>query len=203
VGGAMTSAPDPATLGARIQRRRIRCNLSVRELADRAGVNKNTVVRLEKGLTPSYATLNRVCDALGVHIAQLMRSGLQGDEIVSMHSRVREEPMPLAADERIQLRSLGCRLAGGKLNSAVMELFGESEPTTHPGEEYVHCLRGSARLTVAGRDYTLGEGDSAVFWSTERHAYAPASDTAEETLPVLLLLVWIDARDENSGREGP
>lgn len=203
MGGAMTPAPDPATLGARIQRRRIRCNLSVRELADRAGVNKNTVVRLEKGLTPSYATLNRVCDALGVHIAQLMRSDLQGDEVVSMHSRAREEPMPLAADERIQLRSLGCRLAGGSLNSAVMELFGESEPTTHPGEEHVFCLRGRARLTVAGRHYTLEEGDAAVFWSTERHSYAPAVDASEESLPVLLLLTWVDSRDESSGREGP
>ena len=28
-------------------------------------------VAAEKGLTPSYATLNRVCEALGVHIAQL------------------------------------------------------------------------------------------------------------------------------------
>ncbi|MFM7322351.1 MAG: helix-turn-helix domain-containing protein [Armatimonadota bacterium] len=199
----MSSGPDPTTLGARIQRQRVRRGLSVRELADRAGVNKNTIVRMEKGLTPSYATLNRVCEALGVHIAQLTRPEVLGDELVSIHSRADEGPAPLASDEGIVLRSLGCRLSGGRLNSALMELFGESEPTTHPGEEHVFCLRGNARLTVAGRDYTLSEGDAAVFWSTERHSYAPAPDTPEDTLPVLLLLVWIDARDENSGREGP
>jgi len=64
-------------------------------------------------------------------------------------------------------------------------------------------LRGEAKLTVAGRGYTLGEGDAAVFWSAERHQYAPADDIPEDALPVLLLLVWLDTRDENSGREGP
>jgi len=49
----VNSAPDPATLGARIQRFRLLQGLSVRDLAERAGVNKNTILRLEKGLTPS------------------------------------------------------------------------------------------------------------------------------------------------------
>lgn len=199
----MSAGPDPATLGARIQRVRQRLNLSVRDLAERAGVNKNTVLRLEKGLTPSYATLNRVCDALGVHIAQLTQPEPAEDETIAIHLRADEGRAPLAADERVLLSALGCRLPEGRLNSAIMELFGESEPVTHPGEEFVFCLRGRVKLTVAGRSYTLGEGDAATFWSSERHAYAPADDAPEETLPALLLLVWVDTRDERSGREGP
>jgi transcriptional regulator with XRE-family HTH domain len=149
--------PDPATLGARMQRIRQRQNLSVRELADKAGVNKNTILRLEKGLTPSYATLNRVCEALGIHIAQLT------------------QPEP-----------------------------DENEPVTHPAEELVFCLRGTAKLTVAGREYLLNEGDAATFWSSERHSYAPATDD-DEKLPVLLLIVWLDSRDtpEDEALIGP
>ena len=63
--------PSPVTLGARIQRVRLRREMSVQDLAEAAGGNKNTILRLEKGLTPSYATLARVCEALGVHVAQL------------------------------------------------------------------------------------------------------------------------------------
>ena len=196
--------PDPATLGARMQRIRQRQNLSVRELADKAGVNKNTILRLEKGLTPSYATLNRVCEALGIHIAQLTRPEPDEDETISLHVRASEGRIPLAADERVLLSALSCRLPGGKLNAAVLELFDESEPVTHPGEELVFCLRGAARITVAGRAYVLGEGDAATFWPSERHSYAPATDD-DEKLPVLLLVVWVDSRElsEDAGVVGP
>jgi len=186
---------DPQTLGARIQRVRQRQNLSVRDLADKAGVNKNTILRLEKGLTPSYATLNRVCEALGVHVAQLTQPEPVEDETIALHSRHDEGREPFAEDERVLLSVLSCRLPGGKINSAVLELYDESEPVNHPGEELVFCLRGTAKLTVAGRTYVLQEGDAATFWPAERHSYGPADDTAEEQLPVILLCVWVDARE--------
>lgn len=199
----MSVGPDPETLGARIQRIRQRSNLSVRDLAEKAGVNKNTILRLEKGLTPSYVTLNRVCEALGVHIAQLTQPEPEEEHTISLHARAGEGRAPLAADEKVLLAALKCRLPGGRLNAAIMELFGESEPVTHPGEELVFCLRGRAKLTVAGRGYCLGEGDAAAFWSAERHTYSPMEDAAEDELPVRLLTVWIDTRDERGGREGP
>jgi len=211
-------APSPATLGARIQRIRVRQGLSVRDLADRSGVNKNTILRLEKGLTPSYATLTRVCEALGIHVAQLTRPEPEEGETIALHQREREVRIaypgegaalalsevagggqqPFAADEKVLLSVLTSRLPGGRINAAVLELFAESETVTHPGEEMVFCLRGAVRLTVAGRSYTLREGDAATFWCSERHSYAPAEEAlaSEEDLPVKLLSVWIDAREE-------
>jgi transcriptional regulator with XRE-family HTH domain len=61
--------------------------MSVRDLADAAGVNKNTVLRLEKGLTPSYATLARVCEALGVHVAQLTQPEPDEENTIALHDR--------------------------------------------------------------------------------------------------------------------
>ncbi|MEY3764029.1 MAG: hypothetical protein RJB05_522 [Armatimonadota bacterium] len=188
--------PDPITLGARIQRIRLRMNLSVRDVAEKAGVNKNTILRLEKGLTPSYTTLNRVCEALGIHIAQLTRQDAHDETTIAIHSRMNEGRSQLAADETALLTSLECRLPDGKINSALLELYDRTEPVNHPGEEFIFCLRGTALLTVGGQTYTLGEGDAATFWSTEIHRYAPAEETPEESLPVLLLTVWLDTRDE-------
>jgi transcriptional regulator with XRE-family HTH domain len=220
------------TLGARIQRIRIRKGLSVRELADAAAVNKNTILRLEKGLTPSYATLTRVCTALGIHVAQLTRPEPEEEDTIALHARENEvrraystdlaglgfngaaaadgpvvrfqnaEGMPpFAADEKVLLSILACRLPGGRLNAAVLELYGESEPVMHPGEEMVFCLKGTARLTVAGRAYRLREGDAAAFWCSESHSYGPApeDDEGEESLPVRVLSVWIDTREEAHG----
>jgi transcriptional regulator with XRE-family HTH domain len=189
---------DPTTLGARIQRVRIKQDLSVRELAERAGVNKNTVLRLEKGLTPSYATLNRVCEALGVHVAQLTQPEPDERETISLHARALEGREPLASDESVLLSSLKCRLPGGRINAAIMELYTDSsESSNHPGEEFVFCLRGTAKLLVAGRPYVLSEGDAASFWCTEKHTYGVAEGADEEKLPVILLTVWVDTREEH------
>ncbi len=228
------ATPSPVTLGARIQRVRLRKEMSVRDLAEAAGVNKNTVLRLEKGLTPSYATLARVCHALGIHVAQLTQPEPDEENTIALHDRERavrrvylpsaaskgSDPagngavvlfqdgagMPsFAADEKVLLSILACRLPGGRLNAAVLELFGESEPVTHPGEELVFCLKGTARLTVAGRGYRLREGDAATFWCSERHSYGPMSEDDDETddsLPVRILSVWIDTREETHGGEG-
>lgn len=192
---------DPQTLGARIQRIRQRQNFSVRDLADKAGVNKNTILRLEKGLTPSYATLNRVCEALGVHVAQLTQPEPEEDQTIALHARAAEGREPLAADESVLLSALKCRLPGGRINSAIMELYGESESITHPGEELVFCLRGCAKISVAGRTYLLNEGDAATFWSAERHSYAPADDSTEDQLPVIILMVWVDSRENERVRD--
>jgi transcriptional regulator with XRE-family HTH domain len=228
------ATPSPVTLGARIQRVRLRKEMSVRDLAEAAGVNKNTVLRLEKGLTPSYATLARVCEALGVHVAQLTQPEPEEINTIALHDREQEvrraylsefvgkgaDPsvadavvlfqdgtgMPsFAADEKVLLSILACRLPGGRLNAAVLELYGESEPVTHPGEELVFCLKGTARLTVAGRSYRLREGDAATFWCSERHSYGPMpedEDEGEDSLPVRVLSVWIDTREETRGAEG-
>lgn len=220
-GEARSLTPSPETLGARIQRYRLRQNLSVRDLAERSGVNKNTILRLEKGFTPSYATLTRVCEALGIHVAQLTRPEPEEDS-VALHSRDQEVRLlnhrevdglrvaaqeaqagrlPFAADEQVLLSILNCRLPGGRLNAAVLELFAESEAVTHPGEEIVFCLKGTAKLTVAGRAYTLREGDAASFWCSERHSYAPTEEAeeGEDGLPVRVLSIWIDAREESRG----
>jgi transcriptional regulator with XRE-family HTH domain len=196
----------------------------VRELAERAGLNKETVVKLELGHTPTYRTLCSVCDALGVSVVHLLRPEADEEDrsLVALHSRRTEERIPrsrveidpnsretvrlrpagarevVAADEKVLLSWLACRLPGGKLNCWLLELRGPTEPTTHPGEEFVFCLRGRARLTVAGRTYTLEEGDAATFWCAEEHSYAPADEgRSPDDPPVLLLSVWISARDLN------
>ena len=206
------------TLGSRLQRTRMKAGLSIRELADRSGVNKDTIVKLEHGHTPSYRTLCRVCDGLGVTVVQLLKPELDDDASdapVAVHARKTEtrvglrtlrdeqakvrgvgQRQVLAADEAVRLSWLACRLRGGQMNSWLLELRGETEPTTHAGEEFVFCLKGSATVTVAGVPYDLDEGDAATFWSAEPHSYAPSARALKAgDLPVLVLSVWISHVD--------
>jgi hypothetical protein len=165
----------------------------------------------------------RVCDALGVSVVQLLKPEAEleeaGPALVAIHQRsqewraprhrveldqdsketVRYRPMELretvAADDKVLLSWLACRLPGGKLNCWLLDLRGPTEPTTHPGEEFLFCLRGRAKLTVAGRCYMLDEGDAATFWCAELHGYEPVEELEPGDPSVLLLSVWVAAAD--------
>ena len=53
---------DPMMLGKRAQRIRIEKKLSIESLAKMAKVNKNTVVRFEKGMHTRLETIYKICN---------------------------------------------------------------------------------------------------------------------------------------------
>ena len=55
-----------AELGKRLERMRLSRNLTQADLAERAGINKRTVMRLEKGVSATLDTFVRVLMALGL-----------------------------------------------------------------------------------------------------------------------------------------
>lgn len=210
-----TQKINGATVGARIQRLRLQQTLSVRDLAEKAGVDKNTVLRVEKGLPVSGRTLDRVCDALGVYVSRLLLPEPGEGETVMLHRRDTEtwwpypgmgDPFPdepggvptpkgtgiAAGGEVVSMES---RLERGKLRSSLIRLWEETTPNAHPGEEFVFCVSGRASLRVAGREYRLAEGDAATFYCAEPHTYAPTPDATPGELPVLLLAVWHDSQE--------
>ena len=63
--GAMTDQEVMAEVGARLRAQRLRRNVSVEDLAARAGLNRNTVLNAEAGANPRLKTLLRILRALG------------------------------------------------------------------------------------------------------------------------------------------
>jgi transcriptional regulator with XRE-family HTH domain len=219
-----------ATVGARIQRLRLRQGMTIRELADRSSVDKNTIVRLEKGLPTSRATVTLVSNALGVYLGRLLSEADERETINvhraanagwTSHSRMARRVTPLDSsddgspdpqleefdteEERRRMAAQGSEttfmqilqsnLPNSQMFGSVLELYGTSEARTHPGEEFVYCLNGTAKLTIGGREVILNEGDSAQFWSAEVHTYAPADEAIERgDLPVRILTVRLDAK---------
>lgn len=56
--------------GITIKSARLKRGVSIRQLADMAGVNKTTIQRIEKGeVSPSLEVLERILDALSLRIA--------------------------------------------------------------------------------------------------------------------------------------
>ncbi|RYG39661.1 XRE family transcriptional regulator [bacterium] len=207
---------DFATIGKRVRERRLRFGLSGKELATRAGVSRNTLVRLEAGQPISSATLDKVRIALSTFLDQL--ASPVSDEPFSVHrseesrwnvsvpkavyGRVSEDDDPLHVDdpaERQRLGQLGFQpgftavlgseLPGGIGSHAIMELYGPSWTTQHYGEEFVYCLRGSVVVSVSDRPCTLNCGDAMAFDATQPHHYAPSLGAEADSLPPLLLVI--------------
>lgn len=68
-----------AALGLAVKVERLRVGLSQEELADRAGVERAYIGRLERGKSnPTITTLARIGGALGVPAWRLLRSAGEG-----------------------------------------------------------------------------------------------------------------------------
>jgi mannose-6-phosphate isomerase-like protein (cupin superfamily) len=215
-------------LGDRLRRARLRQGRSIRELASAAALSKTSIVRLEQGGVTYPITVVKVCAALGLHLASLANpSGEGNSDTVAVHRHSDDRwfdltdfgvgPLggldrPLTPQERAQFIQAGegnrgvpllilkSRLPEGRLLSTVIEVFALSEPRSHPGEEFVFVLEGSAQLTVGAETFLLEQGESIVFRSAEPHAYAPNPALPEQALPVRLLSVRLDDRPAKAGR---
>lgn len=74
-----------------LARLRKRASLSQQELAERAGVGRNTISRLEHGANAHYDTIGKLAEALGTTRAQLTKTPRQAKKrknLKSLHSKV-------------------------------------------------------------------------------------------------------------------
>ncbi|MDR1901830.1 MAG: helix-turn-helix domain-containing protein, partial [Treponema sp.] len=77
------SSPDKVnvTLGARIRAQRIKHNLKITELADQTGLTSSTISQVERALiSPSIATLKKLCDAINIPISYLFEDADAADQ---------------------------------------------------------------------------------------------------------------------------
>ncbi len=185
-------------IGDRLRRIRSRQGLSIRELASRAEISKNSVVRLEQGRGTHPTTVLRVCTALGIHIDRLVEATSDGLTLAAVHRQSDDRwydmtdfgagtlagaDRPLNSDERrtaveaghavVPLNILRSRLPEGRVLPTILELYGPSERRSHPGEEFVYVLEGRVRVEVGPETFVLEAGESLTFHSAEPHAYAP------------------------------
>jgi len=207
---------DFVTIGARVREGRRKFGMSVQDLADRAGVARYTVIRLEAGQTCRPETVQKIRKALHLFTDQLTRPIETGPFAVhrsqdthwtvsipkaEYQQRVMDDD-PIHVDdpaERSRLGSLGFQpfftavlgsgIAGGVAGHAFMELYRPSWVDRHFGEEFVYCLRGSVTITVDSVPCLLNEGDSMSFDATLPHQYAPISEVSQTEIAPLILVV--------------
>jgi len=185
-------------VGRKLRGLRLRRGLSLRALAERSGLNINTLSLVENGKSsPSVGTLQQLAVALEVPITSFFEAEPVARRVVFTRSSQR----PQAAIGRTQMHNLGQDLAGNAVQPFVIDLQpgggSGDQLIVHTGHEFVYCLAGLVRYQVDGEEYLLHPGDSLVFQAHLPHCWA---NPGEESAQILLVLYPADEREVLGGR---
>ena len=157
----------PAEIGAALRSRRKALKLTLRAVAEGAGLSVGFISQVERGLTaPSLSSLAGLSEVLGVPISDFLASP-KPDPTSRRTGRVSYcVPGAPVAYER-----LSTTFPGSVLHSVVVhEPPGHrSEPISHRGEEIFYVLAGEITVELEGRRTVLRKGDTIHFDSTRIH----------------------------------
>jgi transcriptional regulator with XRE-family HTH domain len=165
---------DLDALGERIRRERTRRQLSLNDLAAKAGVSRSMLSAVERGgKAPTVLVLDRIATGLDTSIARLLGEERAGRVILLRH-REQEVARDRAGWER--------RVLSPVLPGVEFELMrttigagvdaGVFPPHAPGSREYLAVERGTLTLTLDGAVHTLRAGDSIYYAGDCHHAFA-------------------------------
>ncbi len=185
---------EDVSVGPRIRTLRTRKGLSMRALAEAAGLSTNAISKIERGETsPTVSSLRRISNALEVPVISIFK---EPEEEAAMFMKREHRPRTQAVGAIIE--TLGTGLPDQSLEPFLMILDPEagntSDTYTHSGEEFVFCLEGEVEYRVGDRLYRMEIGDSLLFDPTQPHSFRnPTQDQAK-------ILIIIQEQDPESRR---
>jgi transcriptional regulator with XRE-family HTH domain len=190
------SQVDWPRLGANVRSLRLAQALTIRIVAGRAKVDKNTVLRLEKGYPLIFRSLERICKSVGSNFErELLRTRQEERRAVSraadwLWTRSRSKRTDASWDElNLNDPSVRRRRAAAGADSVfnalittharsslipcVCEVHAETEPSAVKGELVLFCLEGSVRLRISHEEFTLYPGDTATLADGQVFSFSP------------------------------
>ena len=149
-------------LGARLKGLRQARGLTLDQLAERSGVSRAMISRVERGeSSPTAALLDRLCAGLGVLLSALFREEAQGGPL----ARRSEQPVWTDPDSGYVRRSVSPPGTGSRIEIVEVEMpAGARVLLDAPRggfrlDQQLWLLEGELSLTVGGREHRLAAGD--------------------------------------------
>ena len=166
-------------LGARVKELRRRRGLTLKDLAERAGVSRAMISKVERGeKNPTLVVAAKVAEGLGVTISELL-GVKERREIVVIP---RERRMTMRDPESGFERQLLSPTFGGRGVEFVRNVVphgstsGEFPPHRRGVEEYVVVEKGRLRTFVGDEEHLLEAGDALYFEADVSHRFDNAGD---------------------------
>ncbi len=175
----MVAAVSSEQLGKRVKELRGRRGLTLEALAERSGVSRAMISKLERGeKNPTLVVAAKVAEGLGVTISELL-GVKERREIVVIP---RERRMTMRDPESGFERQLLSPTFGGRGVEFVRNVVphgstsGEFPPHRRGVEEYVVVEKGRLRTFVGDEEHLLEAGDALYFEADVSHRFDNAGD---------------------------
>lgn len=178
-----------AHVGGTLRTRRRSLELTLDQVATRAGCSESMLCKIETGkVNPSITLLRRLAQALQVNIAALFEDASAADIVQRAGNRPRLTIGNLRQGDGVVLERLIPHAPGVALQADIHELApgGASDgQISHQGEEMGYVLEGVLELSVNHQRWRLEPGDSFHFRSERPHGYRNIGST-------LARILWIN-----------
>jgi transcriptional regulator with XRE-family HTH domain len=177
-------------VGRNVAALRQRQGLSLSELARQAGLSKNTLLSIERGVAnPTVETLHVLTRALNASIVELISEGSSDGSDV-----VRAGEGPELDGLQMHVRIL-YRVSAGPISVETYEVSldagaEQDSPAHNPGVvEQVYVIEGRMRVGPLDRMMFLEAGDMACFASDVPHRYEAAGEPARALMLMMMPVV--------------
>lgn len=166
------SIPQPLGIGEKLRLFRKERGLSIRVLAERAGLSPNTISLIENNsASPTVTTLYTIANVLDIPLSAFFIEGENGEEVRLIKAQDRERTVTPGVKVSV--------LPGDVLDRCVHILHFVVEPgkgsgndqMVHPGDELVICIQGELEYRVKDTIYNLKEQDSLTFNAGFPHSF--------------------------------
>jgi transcriptional regulator with XRE-family HTH domain len=172
--GAIAAALEQ--VGPRLRRVRSQRGLTLTEAAERTGISKSSLSRLENGQRrPSLELLLPLAQTYRVPLDELVGAPDVGDP------RIRLRPRRLNGRTVLPLTRPG-GIQAWKI--VIPRSQAEPSPRTHDGFEWLYVLSGRMRLVLGDQDLVLGVGEAAEFDTRVPHWFGSTGEGPAEVLSI-------------------
>ena|SRR5437868_10862361 len=194
---------------ATVRELRRRAGATLQSLADRSGLSASTLSKIENGqLSPTYETLLRLADGLGVDISELFGSALSANPSSATEMAFGRRSVTRRGHGRLHVTSqyqyeMFCADLSRKqftplittVTARKVEEF--QQLPHHEGEEFIYVISGEIELHTEHYEPTrLQHGDGCYFDSTMGHACVSVSKQDA-------VILWISSRADGLTRRKP
>ena len=178
-------------IGGKIRSIRESKDMSIDEVADRSGVSRVQIERIENDIEiPSLAPLIKIARVLGVRLGTFLDDHTELGPVVSRaieskdQNTIRFTNDSKVARKHMEYHSLSQDKAGRHMEPFLIDIdpTGQAEFTlsSHEGEEFIYVLEGAIEVVYGKEKYLLEVGDSIYYDSiVAHHVHAQNSDPAK------------------------